>query len=88
MGLINTNIMKEKPTYRFEIKSKRTGKKIKHYLNKDGYGYYAPASVQYEEKMKHIALGIVIALMNDKQIYVEVYKLNEQGEYELIRTQF
>lgn len=80
--------MKEKPTYRFEIKSKKTCKKITHYLNKDGYGYYAPASAEHDEKMKHIALGIVMALMNDKQIYVEVYKLNEQGEYELIRTQF
>lgn len=80
--------MKEKPTYRFEIKSKRTGKKIKHYLNMDGYGYYAPGSAEYDAKMKHIALGIVMALMNDRQIYVEVYKLNEQGEYELFRTQF
>lgn len=80
--------MKEKPTYRFEIKSKRTGKKIKHYLNKDGYGYYATPSAEQEERMKHIALGIVMALMNNKQIYVEVYRLNEQEEYELIRTQF
>ena len=80
--------MTEKPTYRFEIKSKRTGKKIKHYLNKGGYGVYGNATWENEEKMKGIALGIVMALMNDKQIYVEVYKLNEQEEYELIRTQF
>lgn len=80
--------MKEKPTYRFEIKSRRTGKKIKHYLNKDGYGYYVPACVEHDKQMTNVALGIVMALMNDKKIYVEVYKLNEQEEYELIRTQF
>ena len=80
--------MKGTPTYRFEIKSKRTGKKIKHYLNKPEYGYYAPACVEHDKQMINVALGIVMALMNDKQIYVEVYKLNEQEEYELIRTQF
>jgi hypothetical protein len=26
--------------------------------------------------------------MNDKEIYVEVYKLNEQGNYDIIHTQF
>jgi hypothetical protein len=80
--------MKEKPTYRFEVKSKRTGKKIKHYLNKDGYGVYGNATWEKDEKMKGIALGIVMALMNDKEVYVEVYRLNTQGDYELIRTQF
>lgn len=80
--------MKEKPTYRFEVKSKRTGKKIKHYLNKDGYGVYGNATWEKDEKMKGIALGIVMALMNDKKVYVEVYRLNTQGDYELIRTQF
>lgn len=81
-------VMTEKPTYRFEIKSKRTGKKTKHYLNQTDCGYYGIPNAEHDEKMKHIALGIVMALMNDKQIYVEVYKLNEQEEYELIRTQF
>lgn len=81
--------MDEKPTYRFEIKAKRTGKKIKHYMNKDDYGFYGKdVSKATDERMKNIALGIVMALMNDKEIYVEVYKLNEQGGYDLIRTQF
>ena len=81
--------MNEKPTYRFEIKAKRTGKKIKHYMNKDDYGFYGKdVSKATDERMKNIALGIVMALMNDKEIYVEVYKLNEQGGYDLIRTQF
>ena len=80
--------MKDKPTYRFEIKSKRTGSKIRHYINRDEYGYYCEASKEQDERMKHIALGIVMALMNDKEVYVEIYKLNEQEEYELIRTQF
>jgi hypothetical protein len=38
--------------------------------------------------MKDIAFGIVYGLMNDKEIYVEVYKLNEQGNYDIIHTQF
>jgi hypothetical protein len=81
--------MNEKPTYRFEIKAKRTGKKIKHYMNKDDYGFFGmDVSKATDERMKDIALGIVMALMNDKEIYVEVYKLNEQGGYDLIRTQF
>lgn len=81
--------MDEKPTYRFEIKAKRTGKKIKHYMNKDDYGFFGKDfSKATDERMKDIALGIVMALMNDKEIYVEVYKLNEQGGYDLIRTQF
>lgn len=81
--------MDEKPTYRFEIKAKRTGKKIKHYMNKDDYGFFGKdVSKATDERMKNIALGIVMALMNDKEIYVEVYKLNEQGGYDLIRTQF
>jgi hypothetical protein len=80
--------MKEKPTYRFEVKSKRTGKRIKHYLNKDEYGFYGKASKEEDGRMKDVALGIVMALMNDKKVYVEVYRLNTQGDYELIRTQF
>lgn len=81
--------MNEKPTYRFEIKAKRTGKKIKHYMNKDDYGFFGKdVSKATDERMKDIALGIVMALMNDKEIYVEVYKLNEQEGYDLIRTQF
>lgn len=81
--------MNEKPTYRFEIKAKRTGKKIKHYMNKDDYGFFGKdVSKATDERMKNIALGIVMALMNDKEIYVEVYKLNEQEGYDLIRTQF
>jgi hypothetical protein len=80
--------MNEKPTYRFEIKAKRTGKKIKHYMNNENHGYYGVADERTDERMKSVALGIVMGLMNDKQIYVEVYKLNEQGGYDLIRTQF
>lgn len=81
--------MNEKPTYRFEIKAKRTGKKIKHYMNKDDYGFFGKdVSKATDERMKNIALGIVMALMNDKEIYVEVYKQNERGGYDLIRTQF
>lgn len=80
--------MKEKPTYRFEIKSKRTGKKIKHYLHKEDYGYYGEANEQNDDRMKSVALGIVMAYMNDKNIFVDVYKLNDLGTYDLIRSQF
>lgn len=82
--------MNEKPTYRFEIKAKRTGKKIKHYMNKDDYGFFGKdVSKATDERMKNIALGIVIAnWTNGEEVYVEVYKLNEQGGYDLIRTQF
>lgn len=80
--------MNEKPTYRFEIKAKRTGKKIKHYMNKEDYGFFGKANDDMDKRMRDIALGIVFGLMNDKEIYVEVYKLNEQGGYDLIRTQF
>jgi hypothetical protein len=58
-------------------------------MNKDDYGFFGKdGSKATDERMKNIALGIVMALMNDKEIYVEVYKLNEQGGYDLIRTQF
>lgn len=80
--------MNEKPTYRFEIKAKRTGKKIKHYMNKEDYGFFGKANDDTDKRMRDIALGVVFGLMNDKEIYVEVYKLNEQGGYDLIRTQF
>lgn len=81
--------MNNKPAYRFEVKSKRTCKKIKHYLNCEDLGYHGKdISERTDERMKDIALGIVMGLMNDKQIYVEVYKLNERGDYDLIRTQF
>jgi hypothetical protein len=83
--------MNEKPTYRFEIKAKRTGKKIKHFMNKDDFGFYCNNdnfAKMTDERIKDIAWGIVFGLMNDKEIYVEVYKLNEQGGYDLIRTQF
>ena len=83
--------MNEKPTYRIEIKSKRTGKKIQHFINNEDYGYYCSPLSAYQltdERMKDIALGIVYGLMQYKQVYVEVYKLNEQGTYTLIRTQF
>jgi hypothetical protein len=82
--------MNEKPTYRIEIKSKRTGKKIQHFANNEDHGYYCSPLSAYQltdERMKDIALGIVYGLMQYKQIYVEVYKLNEQGTYTLIRTQ-
>lgn len=81
--------MNQKPTYRFEIKSRRTGKKIKHYCNKEGHGFYGSQYVELtDERMKDIALGMVMALMNDRNLFVEVYKLNERGEYDLIHTQF
>jgi hypothetical protein len=81
--------MKDKPTYRFEIKSKRTGKKIRHYMNSENLGFHGKdMSEQTDERMKNIALGIVMGLMNDREVYVEVYKLNDRGDYDLIRTQF
>ena len=83
--------MNEKPTYRFEIKSKRTGKKIKHFMNSEDFGFYCnndQFSQMTDERIKDIALGIVFGLMNDKEIYVEVYKLNDCESYDLIRTQF
>ena len=83
--------MNEKPTYRFEIKSKRTGKKIKHFMNNDGFVFYCNNNEflqMTDERIKDIAWGVVFGLMNDLKVYVEVYKLNEQEEYELIRTQF
>lgn len=80
--------MNEKPTYRFEVKSKRTGKKIQHFMNKADFGFYGVGDTeQTDERMKNIAFGIVLGLMQDKKIFVEVYKLNEHGEYDLIRTQ-
>ena len=79
--------MNEKPTYRFEIKSKRTGKMIKHYINKPDYGYYVPACSEHDKQMINVALGIVMGLMNDYKVYVEVYRLNDSGGYDLIRTQ-
>ena len=80
--------MNEKPTYRFEIKSKRTGKPIKHYMNRPDCGFYGRADEEHDNEMRNIALGIVMALMGEKQVYVEVYRLNEEEDYELIRTQF
>jgi hypothetical protein len=81
--------MNEKPFYRFEIKSKRTGKKIRHFINANGHGFYGYATPSMnDQRMKDIAFGIVYGLMNDKEIYVEVYKLNEQGNYDIIHTQF
>jgi hypothetical protein len=83
--------MNEKPTYRFEIKAKRTGKKIKHFMNKEDFGIYCrknDLTKMTDDRTKDIALGIVMGLMNDKEVYVEVYKLNEQGGYDLIRAQF
>lgn len=83
--------MNEKPTYRLEVKSKRTGKKIEHFINKEDYGYYCSpiSSCQLtDERIKDIAWGIVYGLMQYKQIYVEVYKLNERGGYDLIHTRF
>lgn len=83
--------MNEKPTYRFEIKAKRTGKKIKHFMNKEDFGIYCgnnDYSKMTDDRTKDIALGIVFGLMQDREVYVEVYKLNEQGNYNLIRTQF
>lgn len=81
--------MNEKPIYQLKIKSKRTGKPIKHYINKEDYGFYDnPYSKPTDERMKDIALGIVMAMMQEKQVYVEVWKLNEQGYYNLIYTRF
>lgn len=83
--------MNEKPTYRFEIKSKRTGKKIKHFMNKEDFGIYCgnnDFTKMTDDRTKDIALGIVMGLMQDREVYVEVYKLNEQGGYDFIRGQF
>lgn len=88
---LTSETMNEKPTYRLEIKSKRTGKKIEHFINKEDYGYYCSrlsACQLTDERMKDIAWGIVYGLMHYKQIYVEVYKLNERGGYDLIHTRF
>lgn len=81
--------MKEQPIYQFKIKSKRTGKPINHYINNEDYGFYDTGYVKFtDERMKDIALGIVMALMQDKHIFVEIWKLNEQGYYDLIYTRF
>lgn len=69
--------MNEKPTYRIEIKAKRTGKKIKHVLNDPDYKFYGLT----DERMRDIALGVVYGLIGKNYVNVQVFKKNEQGEY-------
>lgn len=83
--------MNDKPTYRFEIKAKRTGKKIKHFMNREDYGIYCgnnDFSKMTDDRTQDIALGIVLGLAQDREVYVEVYKLNGQGGCDLIHAQF
>lgn len=81
--------MNQKPIYQFKIKSKRTGKCIRHYMNQEDFGFYGSNHFELsDERMKDIALGIVMGLMHDKEVFVEVWKLNEQGYYNLIYTRF
>ena len=79
--------MERKPTYRFEIKDRSTGKLIRHYINNDDFGYYAEPSEEADKAMCYVALGIVMALY-DQQAFVEVWKLNEKGFYNLFYTRF
>lgn len=80
----------EKNTYRLEVKSKRTHKKIKHILNKPDYIFYADGVFckLTDERMKDIACGVVYGLMKTRDAYVEVYKKNEQGDYVLVYTEY
>lgn len=80
--------MNDKPTYRFEIKSKRTGKKVRHFLHNEDCGLYnSTYSEVTDQRAKDMAFGMVLALSNDKSVYIEVYRLNGQGGYDLIHTQ-
>ena len=78
----------EKPTYTFKIKSRDNGKPIRHYMNNDDFGYYAEQSEETDKAMCHMALGIVMALSHEQQTFVEVWKLNEKGYYDLYYTRF
>lgn len=69
--------MNKKSTYRIEVKSKRTGKKINHILNDPDYKFYGLT----DERMGDIALGIVYGLLGKNYVNVQVFKKNEQGEY-------
>lgn len=81
--------MEQKPIYQFKVKSKRTGKLIRHYMNAEDFGFYNTSYAKFsDERMKDIALGIVMALMQDREVFVEVWKLNEQDYYDLIYTRF
>ena len=76
-------------TYQFKIKSRKTGKPIKHELNRDGVGFYSPTkpTLFTDERMKAIALGILLALQ-EQDIFVEIWKRNKQGLYDLIYTRY
>lgn len=77
--------MNSKPMYQFKIKSKRTGKCINHYINKDDFGFYPTNyAIFSDERMQDIALGMVMAMMQDQHVFVEVWKLNEKDYYDLI----
>lgn len=66
-----------KNTYKLEVKSKRTGKKIKHVLNQPNYKFHGLT----DEQMKYIALGVVHGLLGKNYVNVQVFKKNEQGDY-------
>lgn len=74
---------KQKPTYRFTIKA--NNRPIKHFVNRDDYGFYIPACADNDEKMRDHARGMHIALAGVfKKPSVEVYCLDVIGEYRII----
>ena len=73
---------KQKPTYRFTIKA--NNKPIKHFVNREDYGFYIPACADNDEKMRDHARGMHIALAGVyKNPSVEAYCLDEIGEYRI-----
>ena len=75
----------ERNFYKLEVKSKRTKKIIKGF-SKCYFGTTDHFQVT-DERMKDIAHGVVFGLIRLRKVYADVYKKNEQGEFELIYTQ-
>lgn len=74
---------KQKPTYRFTIKA--NNRPIKHFVNREDYGFYIPASANNDKEMENHARGMHIALAGVfKKPSVEVYRMDADGEYSII----
>ena len=74
---------KQKPTYRFTIKA--NNRPIKHFVNREDYGFYIPACASNDKEMEDHARGMHITLAGlYKKSSVEVYCLDEIGEYRMI----
>ena len=57
---------KQKPTYRFTIKA--NNRLIKHFVNREDFGFHTPACADNDEKMRDHAVERICDVPNEAEV--------------------